>query len=212
MMPRKRLAQPVSAPPSCVHNRRWGTGGGKAHSPVPLTPYRAVSSLSRHAGLAHGTTSTVQCVAHHPCSPPPHPPTHPHSHLPPPPHALGPAPSLPPPQKWVTHQAEQRAATSRRRAATPAEVALRRWSRVAKKARSALKRANPSSVLQLELQLLEYLEVVWGCGCVWVWGRGEGRGAAALLPHCVCMHAGPRARDPAQRGVGALARGAGLAT
>lgn len=62
-------------------------------------------------------------------------------------------------QKWTEHQREQRrAVVARRRPATPAEVALKQWARVGKKARAALKRANPSSVLQLELQVLDFIE------------------------------------------------------
>ncbi len=64
-------------------------------------------------------------------------------------------------QKWATHQRES--APLRQRPMSQAALALQRWAAVSKKARAALKRANPASVMQLEHQILDFFERVrWG--------------------------------------------------
>ncbi|GLC37916.1 hypothetical protein PLESTB_001502800 [Pleodorina starrii] len=59
-------------------------------------------------------------------------------------------------QKWAAHQRES--APLRQRPLSQAALALQRWAAVGKKARAALKRANPSSVMQLEMQILDFFE------------------------------------------------------
>ncbi|KXZ55196.1 hypothetical protein GPECTOR_3g340 [Gonium pectorale] len=59
-------------------------------------------------------------------------------------------------QKWAAHQRDS--APLRQRPLSQAALALQRWAAVGKKARAALKRANPASVLQLELQVLDFFE------------------------------------------------------
>ncbi|GIL91148.1 hypothetical protein Vretimale_9585 [Volvox reticuliferus] len=59
-------------------------------------------------------------------------------------------------QKWAAHQRES--APLRQRPMTQAALALQRWAAVSKKARAALKRANPSSVMQLEVQILDFFQ------------------------------------------------------
>lgn len=66
-------------------------------------------------------------------------------------------------QKWAEYNRElAQASTSGRKgvAETPAGLALQRWSSVGKKGRAALRKANVHSVLQLETQILEFLELV----------------------------------------------------
>ncbi len=92
--------------------------------------------------------------------------------------------------KWAEHTRQQQpggAGSAQQRDSAPlrqrpppsrAGVALQRWAGVGRKARTALKRANPSSVLQLELQILDFMEQV--CGLT-VWVAGQGAFAAAAV-------------------------------
>ncbi|KAG2444926.1 hypothetical protein HXX76_001662 [Chlamydomonas incerta] len=59
-------------------------------------------------------------------------------------------------QKWAAHQRES--APLRQRPHSQASLALHRWAAVGRKARAALKRANPASVMALELQILDFFE------------------------------------------------------
>ncbi|MEW5304319.1 MAG: hypothetical protein WDW36_006937 [Sanguina aurantia] len=65
-------------------------------------------------------------------------------------------------QKWEAHVAEQQAASSSSKAKVPspcadAASALKCWARVSKKARTALRKANIHSVVQLESQVMDLL-------------------------------------------------------
>lgn len=66
-------------------------------------------------------------------------------------------------QKWEEHnrslkQASSSTSSSPAAAHAPAAQAVSRWGRVGKKARQALRRANVSAVMDLELQLLDFLQ------------------------------------------------------
>ncbi|GFR39686.1 hypothetical protein Agub_g160 [Astrephomene gubernaculifera] len=62
-------------------------------------------------------------------------------------------------QKWAAHQRESAPPRQRQqRGPTQAALALQRWAGVGRRARAALKRANPASVMQMELQMLDFFE------------------------------------------------------
>jgi hypothetical protein len=83
-------------------------------------------------------------------------------------------------EKWEQYNSDLRAASQRGASASapgppsPAAAALKSWSLVNKGSRAALRRANVHSVLVLETQLIELVELVRWRGCRVIIRRGTG--------------------------------------